>query len=322
MVSRLKLVLGVADHDLNRALIDGAVCPSDMELQVVWDLEDGQRHGRMLHDGAFDACEFSFANYLLLRSQGAPFRGIPVFPNRKFRHSYVFCNRRAAIRQPRDLEGKRVGMRGWANTASLWVRGILQRFYGLDLSRVAWFASPESFRIDLPKGVVLERLAADQDLDAMLVAGELDAVIYPDVLPSIQRGAPEVCRLFDDYRAAEQEFYRQTRIFPISHLVIIKEEVVRAYPWVPASLLELFRQARDACFGRLENQQLLSLSWAGALLAEQRALMGPHYWPYNVADNRLVLDTLIAFAHEQGLIPQPLPLEELFVPDTLTAPGA
>src|SRR5229473_530508 len=106
MASRLKLVLGCADHDLNHALVDG------------------ERHRRMLRDGAFDACEFSFANHLVLWSAGAPFQGIPVFPNRKFRHSYVFCNRRAAIREPCDLEGKRVGMRGWANTASLWVRGI------------------------------------------------------------------------------------------------------------------------------------------------------------------------------------------------------
>jgi 4,5-dihydroxyphthalate decarboxylase len=322
MASRLELVLGCADHDLNHPLIDGAVGSSDFALEVVWDLADGQRHRRMLRDGAFDACEFSFANYLGLWSEGPPFRGIPVFPNRKFRHSYVFCNRRAAIREPRDLEGKRVGMRGWANTASLWVRGILQRYYGVDLRRVTWCAPAEGFAVQLPAGISVERLPEDADLDRLLVAGDLDAVINPDVLPSLQRGAPEVHRLFEDYRAAEQDFYRQTRIFPISHLVVVKNEVVRDHPWAPLSLLHLFREARDACFQRIEDQQILALSWAGALLAEQRALMGAAYWPYNLADNRLVLDTLLDFAHEQGIVPVRPALETLFVPDTVGAPGA
>jgi 4,5-dihydroxyphthalate decarboxylase len=201
------------------------------------------------------------------------------------------------------------------------MRGILQRFYGLDLSRVVWCATAEAVPVRLPAGIEVERLA-DDDLDGLLVAGALDAVIFPDVLPSIQRGAPEVCRLFEDYKGAEQEFYRRTRIFPISHLVVLKEAVARDYPQVPLSLLDLFRQARDACFRRLEEQQVLSLSWAGALLAEQRALMGPQYWPYNVADNRHVLETLVAFAHEQGLLLEPVPVDELFVPATLSAPGA
>lgn len=321
MAAQSKLVLAVADHDLNHALIDGAVRSDALDLTVVCDLEDGQRHARMVQ-GAFDACEFSFANYLVLRAQDQPFCGIPAFPNRKFRHSYIFCNTRAGIREPKDLEGKRVGLRGWAATASLWVRGILQRWYDVELRRITWVAPPDPVGAPLPPGIVLDRLPAGQDLDALLVAGALDAVIYPDVLPSVQRGAPEVRRLFEDYRRAEQEFYRCTRIFPISHLVMLRNEVVERAPTAPLALLDLFRQARDVCFQRLANQQVLALSWAGALLAEQRALMGPHYWPYNVAENRLVLETLVAFAHEQALIPRPIAVDDLFLPAALTAPGA
>lgn len=317
-----RLTLALADHDLNQGLLSGRVTSSDLDLEIVWDIEDGQRHARMLREGAFDACEFSFANYLVARSKGRPFRGIPVFPNRKFRHSYIFVHTASGIREPRDLEGKRVGLRGWATTASLWVRGILVRFYGLDPERVQWFSMPEAIEVTLPPGVALTRLTPEQDVDAMLVAGELDAVIYPDVLPSVQRGAPEVKRLFEDYKTAEQEFYRRTRIFPISHLIILKQEVVREYPWAPLSLLHTFRQSRDACFERLEENQVISLSWAAAVLNEQRALMGRHYWPYNVADNRLVLDTLVSFAHEQGLIPSRLTMEDLFVKDALEAPGS
>lgn len=321
-MARPRVTVAIADHDLNHALIDGRVQSKDLELEIVWDIEDGERHARMLREGAFDACEFSFANYLVARSRRRPFCGIPVFPNRKFRHSYIFCNVQSGIREPRDLEGRRVGLRGWAATASLWVRGILQQFYGVDLTRVRWFALPEPVEVNVPAGIVVERLAADRDLDAMLVARELDAVIYPDVLPSIRRGAPEVRRLFEDYKSAEQAFYRISGIFPISHLIILKEEVVREHPWIPLSLLHTFRQARDACFRRLEEQQVLSLSWIEPLLAEQRSLMGRDYWPYNVAGTRAVLETLVAFAHEQGLIPARLDVEDLFVKETITAPGA
>jgi 4,5-dihydroxyphthalate decarboxylase len=322
VVSKPKLTLGVADHDLNRPLIDGEVGPADFDLDVVWQYEDGERHRRMIRDRAYDACEFSFCNYLILRGQGSPLTGIPVFPNRKFRHSYIFVNTAAGIREPRDLEGKRVGLRGWAATASLWVRGILQRYYDVDLTKVRWYSPAEPLDVPLAPGIVLEPLPRGQDVDAMLVAGDLDAVIFPDVLPSVQRGAPEVRRLFEDYKAEEQAFYQRTRIFPTSHLVAFQPDVVEAHPRAPLSLLQAFRASRDACFHRLEEQQMLALSWAGALLAEQRALMGPNYWPYNVADNRHVLETIVSFAHEQGLIPRPIPADDLFVPETVTAPGA
>jgi len=321
-MSRPALTIGLADHDLNRALIDGQVEAPDLDLTLVWDLEDGERHARMLRDGAFDACEFSFANYLIARSQGRQLCGVPVFPNRKFRHSYIFINSRAGIREPRDLEGKRVGLRGWAATASLWVRGILHRYYDVDLTRVTWYSLPEAIQAAIPDSIVLHRLPAGQDVDAMLVDGELDAVIFPDVLPSIRRRAPEVRRLFEDYREAERDFYRRTRIFPISHLLVLKENVVEAHPSVPLSLLRTFRASRDLCFERLDEQQVLSISWAAASLQEQRDLMGAQYWPYNVRDNRAVIETLIGFAHEQGLIPQPMAVDDLFVHDTVNEAGA
>jgi 4,5-dihydroxyphthalate decarboxylase len=321
-MARLTLSVGLADHDLNRALIDGQVKSDDLDLDVVWHLEDGERHARMLKDGAFDACEFSFANYLIAKSQGRPLCGVPVFPNRKFRHSYIFVNTTSGIRSPGDLEGKRVGVRGWAATASLWVRGILQRYYDVDLSSVTWFSLPEAVEVAVPQSIALTRLPADSDIDAMLVAGELDAVIFPDVLPSLRRGAPEVARLFEDYQTVEQDFYRRTRIFPISHLVVVKQAIADAHPDVPLSLMRTFRESRDTCFRRLDEQQTLALSWAGAALDQQRRLMGGFYWPYNVRDNRLVLETLVTFAHEQGLIPQPIPVDDLFVAGTVAAPGA
>jgi len=316
-VSAPRLTLACADHDLNQALISGQVACEGLELDVAWEIEDGERHARFLRDGAFDACEFSFANFLMARSRGMPFCGIPAFPNRKFRQSYIFCNTAAGIDGPRDLEGKRVGLRGWSATASVWARGVLQHYYRVDLRSISWFAPPEPLILDLPAWVRLTRLEARQGLEAMLLEGKLDAVIYPDVLEAVQRGDPRVRRLFPDYKAEEQAFYRTTGIFPISHLVVLRQEVVDRFPGAAMALLQAFRASRDACFRRLDDQQTLSMSWAGILLEEQRSLMGRDYWPYNVRDNRLAIETIVAYAHEQGLIPQPFAADQLFLPETV-----
>jgi 4,5-dihydroxyphthalate decarboxylase len=308
-----RVSVGLADHDLNRALIDRTVRPDRLELGIRSDLEDGERHTRMLRHGEFDACELSLANYLIRKAHGdTSLTAIPVFPNRKFRHSYVFCNTRAGIGRPTDLHGKRVGLRGYAATASVWVRGILAEHYGVDPTRITWFAPPDPVDFELPRGITLQRVEQVDDLDPMLARGDLDAVIWPDVLPSFQRKAPAVERLFSDYKAEEQRFYRSTGIFPISHLVVLKTEVVQANPWVVRDLLDAFRQSRDACFHRLEDMQTIGVSWVVPLLEEQRALMGERYWPYNVKDNARVLETLISFAFAQGLIPRQLQVEELF----------
>ena len=251
MASRLKLVLGCADHDLNHPLIDGAVRSSDLDLEVVWDLADGERHRRMLRDGAFDACEFFFADYLVLRSQGAPFQGIPVFPDRNSATPTCSATGRAAIREPRDLEGKRVGIRGWANTASLWVRGILQRYYGVDLRRVTWCAPPEGFAVQVPAGISVEPLPEDADLDSLLVGRRPGRGDQP------RRAAVDAARRARRCTACSRITGRPSRAFyppdadlPDQPPRRRQDEVVRAQPWVPLSLLRLFREARDACFRR------------------------------------------------------------------------
>jgi 4,5-dihydroxyphthalate decarboxylase len=315
-MTAVRLRLGVGDYDLTRAIITDEAEAPGFALEVHTGMQAGDRHRGML-DGAFDASEFSLANYLIARSEGRRLWAIPAFPNRAFRHASIYVNRAAGIQEPRDLEGRRVGMRGWVSTASMWLRGMLQHYYGVDLRRVRWVARPDYFAWHLPTGITVAPLQPGQSLDAMLVRGELDALMTPDAPPSIQRGAPEVERLFAHYRAADQEYFRRTGVFPISHLVVLSESYLEAHPTAPASLLGAFRAARDAAFRRLEDQEVLALSWAGAALAEQRALMGPRYWPYDVASNRAVLDLAVACAHEQGLIPRPLAVDELFVPTTL-----
>lgn len=314
-----KLRLGFADHDLNTAIIDGTVTVDGFDLDLTHSTNDGAIHA-LLREGKLDACEYSFGGYLGDRSRGVPYIAIPAFPNRKFRLSYIFVNSAAGIDGPKDLEGKRVGILVWSNTAGIWARGALQHHYGVDLTRIQWL-SRGSVPSGLPAGISVEKLREGSNTDEMLVEGELDAVIQADVLPSITRKDPRVRRLFPDYRSEEQGYFKASGIFPISHMVTFPQEFVDQHPDAPVAVLEAFRQSRDEAFHRIEQQEILSISWASALLDEQRALMGPNYWAYNVEDNIRPLEAMMDFAHEQGVTPTRMHVDDLFVPEAAALPG-
>jgi 4,5-dihydroxyphthalate decarboxylase len=309
--------IGIADHDLNTAIIDGTVKVEGYELDIAHGENDGEIH-QLLRDGKIDACEYSFGTLMAERSRGVPYISIPAFPNRKFRLQYIFVNSAAGIEHPKDLEGKRVGILVWNNTAGVWARGALSHHYGVDLSKIKWFSQGKSGTP--PEGYQYENIPPGQ-LDARLVAGDLDAVIQADVLPSIQKKDPRVRRLFADFKAEEQSYFKATGIFPISHMVTFPTAFVERNPDAPVALLKAFRQSRDEAFHRLNDAQVMSLPWAMSLLEEQRALMGRNYWAYNVEDNRRPLEAMMDFAHEQGVTPDRRTVESMFVPEAASLPG-
>ena len=302
------------DVDTNLPLTDGTVTIDGFDLECVsgeadaWDQGMGQLPGKL--------------------ATGEPIVCIPAFPNRKFRQSYVQVNAKAGIESARDLEGKRVGIHFWNNTAGVWIRGALQNYYGVDLARVDWRASNPGAPPALPGGITIRPLPeqsgpADLFMDALLVDGELDAVVGPNVLPSITRRDPRVRRLFRDYKQEEMTYFKQTGIFPISHVIAMDRGFVERYPEAPVALLKAYRQARDVAFGRIEGSDpvILTVSWAAAAMAEQRGLMGERYWAYNLDDNRRSLEAFTEFAHQQGLTSSRLDYTNFFHPEAATLPG-
>jgi 4,5-dihydroxyphthalate decarboxylase len=296
--------------DTNRPITDGTVKVEGFDFEVVNREDDA------------DAWDCGFAARVRAHAKGLAHISIPAFPNRKFRLSYIYVNNKAGIESPRDLEGKRVGIPQWDNTAGVWARGALQHYYKIDLTRINWLSVRSKMMGPLP-GIHIEPLAQWSDLDSLLLEGRLDAVIEPDVLPSITRKDPRVRRLFGDYKAEEQNYFKKTGIFPISHVVTLKQEFVNRYPDVPVALLKAFRQARDVAFNRLEgdNPQVLVISWVAAAVDEQRALMGENYWAYNIKDNQRALDAITQFAYEQGLSPSRIDYESFFHPEAARFPG-
>jgi 4,5-dihydroxyphthalate decarboxylase len=248
-----------------------------------------------------------------------PFVSIPAYPNRKFRLAYIFVNSEAGIETPKDLEGKRVLV---SSTAGVWARGALQDHYGVDFTKIRWVVEGEDAKPWAP-GIQVESMPRGGDLDGMLLSGEFDAVIEPNVLPSISKRDPRVRRLFRDWKTEEQNYFRQTGIFPISHMVTLKQDFVHRHPAAPVALLEAYRRARDVAFDRIEGADpaILTISWASAAMAEQRAVMGERYWAYNIADNTRSLQAMMQFAHQFGLTPTQLDYESFFDPEAAALPG-
>jgi 4,5-dihydroxyphthalate decarboxylase len=318
MTPTLRLHFREPTIDTNRPIADGIVPIEGFTMQLV------------AREADADAWDCGFAARML-NFGGAPASiSIPAFPNRKFRHAYIFVNANSGIETPRDLVGKRVGILNWANTAGIWARGALQHHYGIDLGAIRWLAT-RADATKLPPSIKLETLGdrarhpggASAALDALLAAGELDAVIDPNVPPSISRRDGRTRRLFRDYKSEEQAYFKATGIFPISHIVTLRADFVARHPEAPVALLNAFRRARDIAIENItgSDPQVLVLSWLAQAMDEQRALMGDDYFAYDTAHNETALQAMMRFAADQYLTRKVIDYRRLFDPTALVLPG-
>ncbi len=315
----LRVSLACGDYDRTRALIDGSVRPDGIDLTVIPLSNAWARHQRMVQHEEFDACELSLSSFLMSRDRGRAFVAIPVFPYRMFRHSYLWCSGAAGIREPSDLVGKRVGVGMYQITTALWLRGHLEHDYGLAPAQMRWVTEMEELvPFHPPAGVEIRVAPPGSNLEALLLAGDLDAYVGVEGIPAGFSADRRVFRLFG--REEEQEYFRRTRIFPIMHVVVFRGAVLEADPWAAGSLLEAFRRAK--VLGREHSRfpRVSSLAWAMGYQEDEAALLGPDPYSYSLAENRVALETAIQYSAEQGLIRQAPAVEELFAPSTLDFP--
>ncbi len=315
MSKRIHLTLAVGDYEIIRALKEGTVKPDGIELTVLTDMTSDIRHWRMLRNHEFDVAELSMSNYLMAKYTGLPFVAIPVFLHRRFRHGFVFLNTSKGIGKPSDLIGKKVGLRNFQATANLWIRGILEHEHGVPHRSINWLKQDEE-EVDWtpPAELKIQRVASGKNVEAMLVEGELDALIHPEVIKPILENDKRVKRLFPNYRALEIDYYKRTGFFPIMHTTAIKQEVVDKYPWVPINLMQAFEAAKQVAYKRMENPRIVPLAWFRPFLEEQEEILGLDPWVYGLGPvNRKALETLMQYSQEQGLLGRKLGLDELFI---------
>ncbi len=325
-MGKIHLTLACWDYDRTRALQDGRVQVEGVELTYL-PLRVEETFWRMLRYQEFDAAELSMGSYLMAREKGFPkLIAIPVFPSRAFRHSCVYINTASGIKEPKDLAGKRVGVPEYQITMAIWARGILQHEYGVKPEQMKWFTGGEEhpgredkIKHDLPKSLDIRPIGPDQTLSSMLERGEIDAMISAHMPSPFVRRSPKVRRLIPNFPEVERDYYRRTKIFPVMHTVALREDFYEKNLWVAQSLCKAFAESKSICQEAMYEFSALKymLAWSIAGMEEERELFGEELWPYGLEANRHVLETLVQYAHEQGLIKSRLELKSLFAPSTL-----
>ena len=324
-MGKLNLSVAVRDYDRTRPLSDGIVQIDGVD-PVFMALDPEEIFFRAFRRAEFDICELSMSSFTVKTAQGnCPYVGVPAFVSRAFRHTAIYV-RTDRIKQPADLKGKKIGVPEYQLTANVWARAILQDDHGVKPSDIHWIRGGlteagrlEKITINLPKDVKLDDIPKGRTLSSMLDAGEIDGFIGPRVPPSFERGAPNIGWLFADPVAAAKDYYKRTKIFPIMHIVVIRKDVYERHPWIARSLYKVFCEAKKRAFDNMyiSNAHAYMLPWLAWEREQLREIFGPDWWPYGIEPNRHVLEALLRYLQEQGLLKKPLKVEDIFAPSAL-----
>ena len=326
-MTKLTLSIAMGDYDRTRPIHDGRVT-IDGVTAVTQLLSPEEMFFRAFRHQAFDVSELSFSSYCVKRARDdSPYVAVPVFLSRAFRHSSIYVRTDKGIEGPADLKGRPIGIAEWQLTANVWARGILED-YGVKPCDIKWVRGgmhtpgrPEKIKIDLPKDIDISPAPEDTSLDEMLRAGEIDGFIGPRSPACFDEGYPNVGRLFPDGINAASEHYKRTGIFPIMHVLGVRQELAEAHPWLPGALLKAFSESKAVAEAALADTSAtkVTMPFVEDVLAMARNLIGSDIWTYGVPGNRHVLETFLDLHHRQGLSPRQLAVEELFHPSTYEA---
>ncbi len=310
----LKLTVAYGDYEITRAMTDGRVKPDGIELAPDTRYGPRDRHWAMARDNAFDVCEFNACAYFMARDRGFPWTALPVFCHRRFRHGFVFVNPASGVKTPKDLIGKRIGGTNFQPAGNVWIRGILEEEFGVPHKSIHWFTERgEDIDFTPREGLRITRIREDQNLNDMLLNGEIDARMEPEFPEPYLSGDPRCARLFDNCKDVETEYFQRTGIFPIMHVTVIRKEIVDRHPWVPASLFAAFNKAKDIAYKRVANPRVVPLAFWSYALEEQNRLLGRDPWQYGLTPaNRKNLEAAVRFTNMQGLTSRRWPVDELF----------
>ncbi|TMH34891.1 MAG: 4,5-dihydroxyphthalate decarboxylase [Betaproteobacteria bacterium] len=290
-MERLSLTLAIGDYEHTRDLATGQVPVQGVSLNVL-NLPPEEAFFRFSFFREWEVSEMSMGKYVSLRSQeDNGIAAIPVFPSRVFRQSMIYVREGGKIDRPEQLKGKRIGIPEWAQTAVIYSRGYLVHQAGVPLASC---------------------------LNEMLLAGDIDAVLSARPPRSFGSG---IQRLFPDYETVEAAYFRETGIFPIMHVIVIKADVLQRHPWLAMNLYKAFDEAKRRSVERLSDitASHAPLAWLAPYTERMKALFGEDIWPYGLEKNRTTLQAFVDFAFEQGVCHRRLELEELFPKQVLTS---
>ena len=303
------LKTAIATYPHTKALKDGTVSVPGVQFEHVEVSPIIGAFRRMCRSLEFDVCEMAITTYLTAKAHDKPFTALPVFVVRQFHHSPLVYNIKSGVKSPKDLEGKKVGVRAYTVTTGVWARGILATEHGVDLGKITWVVVDEEHVQEYRKPAnVMER--PGKNLAEMLLSGELAAAIGVGKVDSA-----DVKPLIPDAAEAEAAWYRKTGIYPINHTIVVKDALLQYDPSLAPRLFAGFEAAKAQFLKELSSGAELPAE--AQALAKRRSIVGDDPLPNGLARNRKALEAIIRFAHEQKILPRTVKPEEIFAANTL-----
>jgi 4,5-dihydroxyphthalate decarboxylase len=312
MPKELELTLMLADYHRTRPILSGEVNADGIKF-VPRRATPGEACLRPVYE-EFDIAEMSLSWYAMSRCRGEPVIALPIFPLRMQIHPYIFCCSSSGIEEPQDLKGKRIGMDEYRLTVGLWARGILKEYYGVRSEDCLWVTSePERAGFQPPPGVSIT--VVNQPTEALLLRGEIHALIPPNIPSSFREKNPRIRRVIKNPRSVVNEYFRKTKIFPITHTLVVRQQLLDQNPWIVTSLLKAFSEAEKLCRKSYQYAKRLAFPSAVLILEEEEETFGENPWPHGLTtENQIVLEKFVEYAQEQGYIPYRPKISDLFAP--------
>jgi 4,5-dihydroxyphthalate decarboxylase len=335
-MAKLRISMISAPNERTQALIDGTIEVEGVEI-IHTNSDPSETFCRQLNFEEFEFSEMSLSSYLIARSHGMDMIALPVFPSRRFMHANLSINTDSGVEVANDLVGKRIGVGEYQQTASLWMRGVLEHDFGVSQYSVDWYMERTeelshggATGFTPPEGIKFHRIPPDKSLASMLVNHELDAAPVGRAFSSqtnlIDRSThiraregdwSKVKPLFPDLVAEGTRFFKAHGYIPANHAYAIRGDVYRQYPWLAFNLYKGFLAAKEYCYERMSDSIHSGLIFGPQYLRRTKEIFGDDPYPYGVAANRPMLQTIIDFSHEQGLTKEKMKIEDMFAPSTL-----
>lgn len=296
----------------NEALKDGRVTPHGFRFDFVEVPVLIHAFRRMVRELAFDVCEMAFTTYLCAKAHGKPFTALPIFLVRGFHHAAIVHNPAGDVKTPTDLEGRRVGVnRGYTVTTGVWARGVLADEYGVDLSRITWVLSDDEHVAEYRPPPNVVPLPPGGSLDTMVATGELAAAI------GIRTTDPRVVPLLPDAEEAGFAALRRRGLYPINHLVVVRDDLLRTRPGLATAVFDAFAAAKQTYVDRLCAGTIEAPTATDRRYRRVMEITGQDPLPYGIAPNRAMIDQLIDYAVHQRILDRRPDVADLFHPSTL-----
>jgi len=298
-----------------QALKDGTVVPRTF----TFDFEEVpaiiKAFRRMVRGLEFDISEMAITTYLTAKAHGKRFTAVPVFPMRAFHHGAILYNTKSDVRTPKDLEGRKVGVnRGYTVTTGLWARSILQHEYGVDLKKITWVLSGDEHVAEYRPPANVVPIAEGRTLEEMLLSGELAAA------NGVLIDSPDIKPLITNAKEAGLNGLRRGGLYPINHTVVVKDDLLAAHPGLAADLFDAFVRAKRIYVDRLRSGAIAEPTAADKTFASVMEITGDPL-PYGIAPNRREIEAVIQYSVEQGILPKPFAVEDVFAKGTLDLVG-